>query len=150
MQERFEKFTYNIIKIYRAIQKIKALEVEEYGLKSYHVTIVYYLYINPQGLTSTQLVKYCDEDKAAISRSLKFLEDAKLLQVYKDDDTKAYRSPIVLTEDGKKVARIIEEKIDKVFSICGKGLTDEARKSFYEALELIANNMTQYANEGKE
>ena len=59
MEERFELFTALITKISRSIKKIKNQEVEEYGLRSPHVSCLYYLYIT-DGLTATELCERCE------------------------------------------------------------------------------------------
>ena len=73
MEKRFELFTVLISKISRSIRKIKTEEVSEFNLKSPHVSCLYYLY-KSKPLTATELCDICGEDKAAISRSLEFLE----------------------------------------------------------------------------
>ena len=74
MKERFQTFTVLIAKISRNIKKIKNQEMAEYGLRSVHVTCLYYLY-SSEALTATELCELCEEDKATISRGLVFLEE---------------------------------------------------------------------------
>jgi len=73
MKERFELFTVLIAKISRSIRKIKTEEMEEFDLKSPHVSCLYYLF-KSNNLTATELCEICQEDKSAISRSLDYLE----------------------------------------------------------------------------
>ena len=73
MQQRFETFTVLIAKISRSIRRIKAEEMSEFHLKGPHVSCLYYLtQLGP--LTAGQLCDRCEEDKAAVSRSLEYLE----------------------------------------------------------------------------
>ena len=73
MQQRFEAFTVLIAKISRSIRRIKAEEMSEFHLKGPHVSCLYYLtQLGP--LTAGQLCDRCEEDKAAVSRSLEYLE----------------------------------------------------------------------------
>ena len=65
MKERFEIFTGLIHKISRNIKRIKNQELSEYGLRSTHVTCLYYLY-SAQSLTATELCERCEEDKATM------------------------------------------------------------------------------------
>ena len=74
MENRYEAFTLLVSSISRSIRRIKTDAVAEYGLKSPHVTCIYYLYKQP-GMTAAELCEQCDEDKAAISRSLFYLEE---------------------------------------------------------------------------
>lgn len=147
MKYRFEKFTSNITKLYRVIQKLKEIEVKDYGLKSQHVMIIYYLARNEDGLTSKELKELCDEDKAAISRSVKFLEEKGLISIEKQNKNKSYRSPITLTEEGLEVSNLINQKIQNAVERGGSGLSEEERLNFYNALILISNNLNDYTNE---
>ena len=81
---RFKLFTSLMSKINKSIRKIKAMEMAEFNLKSTHVSCLYYLY-EEDTLTAKELCDICEEDKAAISRTLDYLEsngyltcDAKL------------------------------------------------------------------------
>ena len=74
MKKRFETFTVLINKISRNIRKIKNQKMAEYGLRSTHVSCLYFLY-TADSLTATELCERCEEDKATISRSLDYLEE---------------------------------------------------------------------------
>lgn len=69
MEERFETFTVLIARISRSIKRIKADEMADFELKGPHVSCLYYL-SQRDGMTAAELCERCDEDKAAISRSL--------------------------------------------------------------------------------
>lgn len=73
MEERFETFTVLITRISRSIKRIKADEMADFELKGPHVSCLYYL-SQQDGMTAAELCERCDEDKAAISRSLDDLE----------------------------------------------------------------------------
>lgn len=99
MQQRFETFTVLIAKISRSIRRIKAEEMSEFHLKGPHVSCLYYLtQLGP--LTAGQLCDRCEEDKAAVSRSLEYLEQ----NGYVTRPDKRYRSPLTLTEKGQETA----------------------------------------------
>lgn len=139
MKDRFKAFTILISNISRSIRKIKTMEMADFGLKSPHVTILYYLY-KENGMTSKELCDVCEEDKAAVSRSIDFLEKNNYL--YCESKTeKRYKSPILLTKKGEEVGKIIVEKIDCVLSDAGKGLTEDDRQVFYQSLGLINENL---------
>lgn len=76
MENRFKLFTVLTSKISRCIRKIKTEEMDEFNLKSTHVSCLYYLY-EENSLTAKELCDVCDEDKAAISRSLDYIEHSK-------------------------------------------------------------------------
>lgn len=144
MEERFKLFTVYMTKIRRSIQRIKTEEMAEYNLKSPHVSCLYYLY--KQGaMTATKLCEICDEDKAAVSRSILQLANAGYVG-YTDGQNKRYRAYIGLTPAGEKVAKSLSVKIDKVLNIAGDGLTEEDRIVFYRSLELISRNLESICN----
>ena len=139
MNERFETFTVLIAKISRSIRAIKNREMEEYGLRSAHVSCLYYLY-ETDGLTATELCERCEEDKATISRALDFLESNGYI-CCTSKAAKRYKSPLHLTEAGKSVGRQIADKIDGVLEETAKGLTEEERHAFYCSLSIISNSL---------
>lgn len=139
MEERFQTFTVLITKISRSIKKIKSEEMEEYNLKSQHISCLYYLF-KEESLTAKELCDICQEDKASISRSLEYLEESGFL-ICESNLKKRYKSLLKLTEKGKDIAKKIGDKIDAVLEIASKGLSDENRTILYQSLTLISNNL---------
>ena len=76
MDHRFETFSLSILELNRYLQKIKELEMKQFGLKASHTMCLYYLGQHPEGLTATQLTELCKEDKAAVSRCLSQLSSS--------------------------------------------------------------------------
>lgn len=144
MEERFETFTVLIAKISRNIRKIKNHEMEEYGLRSAHVSIIYFLY-SAGSLTATDLCERCEEDKATISRALEYLEDNEYIMC-ESNKVKRYKSPLMLTEKGNTVGKKIAAKIDYVLNEVCVGLTEEERISFYRSLNIINVSLEQCVN----
>lgn len=136
MKERFETFTVLINKISRNIRKIKNQEMAEYGLRSTHVTCLYYLY-SEQSVTATDLCERCEEDKATISRAIEFLESNGYLVC----DAKRYKRPLLLTEKGMEAGKRITDKVNRVLEKVGIGLTEEERVAFYRSLSIISRNL---------
>ena len=139
MKERFETFTVLINKISRNVKKIKNQEMAEYGLRSTHVSCLYYLY-SKRSVTATELCEKCEEDKATISRSLDFLESNGYLTC-DAKHAKRYRSPLVLTEKGMEAGKRITDKVNRVLEKTGIGLTEEERAAFYRYLSIISRNL---------
>ena len=139
MKERFQTFTSLIAKISRNIKKIKNQEMAEYGLRSVHVTCLYYLYA-AKSLTATELCELCEEDKATISRAIVWLEDNGYL-ICKSKSAKRYKSPLFLTEKGIEAAKKIATKIDGVLNIISESLPDEELVSFYRSLSIISEKL---------
>ena len=136
-QERFQAFVTGISVCYKYIQKIKSLEMTEFGLKGAHAMFLFFLHSHPEGLTAAQLSQLCAEDKAAVSRSLASL----LEEGYIVSDEKKYRSRIRLTQRGEEVACRIDQMIERWVESGGDGLTEQDRDVFYSSLELISNNL---------
>ena len=139
MKDRFKAFTILICSISRCIRKIKSQEMSDFGLKSAHVSILYYLY-KEDGLTAKELCDVCEEDKAAVSRSIVALEKDGYL-VCESKTEKRYKSPLKLTPKGREIGRQIVEKIDRILKDASLGLSDENRTIFYQSLDLISENL---------
>lgn len=150
MEYRFEHFTKDITAIYRSVQRIKHTEMTEFGLKGMHVMCLYFLSKHPQGLTAAQLQKLCQEDKAAISRSLATLKEKNLIAESQADGQKKYRSIITLTKEGKETALREGQMIEQALNAGGQGLSEEERKNFYSSLSLISENLKRYEKRIKE
>ena len=139
MEERFKTFTVLVAHINRCIYKIKTEEMLEFDLKSSHVSCLYYLY-KEDSLTAKALCDVCGEDKANMSRSIKYLEEKGYLQCNAKTQ-KRYQSPLVLTEKGRDVGKRIAEKIDRILACASEGLAEENRRILYESLSLISDNL---------
>ncbi len=140
MEKIFENFTVTVMKLNKLVNKIKAHEMREYGLKAIHVMLLYYLNENPQGLRAAELVKLTLEDKAAVSRGLALLRD----KGYVSYDPDKYNAVIRLTDDGKKVADFITDKSEKAVNAGSAVLSEEERLQFYKSLHCIADNLKTY------
>lgn len=145
MDGRFETFTVLIGKISRNIKRLKSCQMAQLDLKGPHVSCLYYLYRSGP-LTAAELCDRCEEDKAAISRSLDFLEQNGYL-VCRTEKTKKYKTPLVLTPKGAQAGQGVCERIERVLSLASQGLTEEERKIMYGALEKISGNLENLANQ---
>ena len=138
MIQRFDAFVSGITACYKYIQRIKSLEMTEFGLKGTHVMCLYYLRQNPAGLTAAQLSGLCAEDKAAISRTVSELRSRGYITTLSE---KAYRAMLTLTAAGQELARKFDHLIEQWVSAGGDGLTDEERSAFYKTLSAITENL---------
>ena len=138
MIQRFDAFVSGITSCYKYIQRIKAMEMTEFGLKGTHVMCLYYLRQNPAGLTASQLCGLCSEDKAAISRTVSELKTRGYITTLSE---KAYRAMLTLTAAGQEVARKFDRLIESWVTAGGDGLTDEERSDFYRSLSTITENL---------
>ncbi len=138
MIQRFDAFVSGITACYKSIQRIKTMEMTEFGLKGTHVMCLYYLRQNPGGLTASQLCGLCAEDKAAISRTVSELRSRGYITSISE---KAYRAMLTLTTAGQEVARKFDKLIEGWVNVGGDGLTPQERSDFYKSLSLIAENL---------
>ena len=144
MEDRFETFTVLINRISRNIRKIKNQEMAEYGLRSAHVSCLYYI-CKAEKITATELCEKCEEDKATISRALDFLETNGFITCAAKT-AKRYKSPLSLTEKGEVAAQKIVDKVDGVLDEISVGLSDEERNAFYRSLAVISHSIDAVAN----
>jgi len=147
MQERFETFTVLINRISRNIRKIKNQEMADYNLRSVHISCLYYLY-SAKGATATDLCERCEEDKATISRALDYLEENGFVTC-ETQNTKRYKSPLLLTDKGLDAGKKISHKINAVLDAISGGLSDEERVAFYRSLSIISQSLETVSKGGE-
>ncbi|MDE6028783.1 MAG: MarR family winged helix-turn-helix transcriptional regulator [Clostridiales bacterium] len=140
MGQLFEDFTISILKLNKLVQKIKTFEMERFGLKSIHVMCIYYLNKNPQGLTAKELGELTHEDKAAISRALKIIQN----DGYVKYDPNSRNALITLTDSGKEMALTILGMADRAVMAGSVDFTEEERAFFYKSLGVIVDNLKNY------
>ena len=145
MTERYETFTVLINRISRNIRKIKNQEMAEYHLRSAHISCLYHLYA-VQGLTATELVERCEEDKATISRAIDYLESNGYLTC-ESKYAKRYKSPLLLTQKGVEAGRKIADKVDCVLKNISNVLEEEERIAFYKSLAIISDGLERISKE---
>lgn len=136
MLQRFESFVMGITSCYKYIQRIKAMEMEEYDLKGTHVMCLYFLH-HHDGLTAAELCRLCAEDKAAISRALATLRERE----YVCSEGKTYRAKWCLLPEGLKIAAHVDDLIAQWVALGGSGLSEEDRAAFYKTLGIIGDNL---------
>ena len=141
MEERVQAFTVLITGISRSIHRIKTEEMSEFELRSSHVSCLYYLY-KKGSLTAREICDLCEEDKANISRAVKYLEE-KGYVFCESEEKKRYQSPLCLTDSGKEIGKAIVEKIDRVLDVASRGLTDEERAVMYKGLAVVNKNLNE-------
>ena len=141
MSDRFHKFTVLLSNITRCIRKIKTEEMDEFNIKSPHVSCLYYIY-KAGAMTAKELCDICKEDKAAVSRSVEYLEKNGFI-LCDSSLEKRYKTPIKLTDKGVKVADIISNKIYKILDQASEGISDEDRQILYNSLDIINNNLSK-------
>lgn len=149
MRNRFESFAGSVLELNRCLQKIKDLEMKQFGLKGAHAMCLYYLGQHAEGLTATRLTELCREDKSAVSRCLNQLIQRDLVSCRLPENKRSYRTLHYLTNQGRELVSIMNERIEHALTTGGQGLSEEDRNTFYETAERILDNLLQYLH-GKE
>lgn len=139
MEDRYEMFTVLITGINRNIKRLKTEQMAEYSLKGLHVTCLHYLYrFSP--MTAAELRDRCDEDKAAVSRALSYLEENGFIRT-ECSTAKKYKTPIVLTDKGMAVGKEISLRITEIVKEATHSLSEEDSSLLYRTLNTIASNL---------
>ena len=147
MVTRFEQFTSSVASIYRSVQKIERVEMAKYGLKGPHAQVLLAMSRYPDGVTSGELVKLCDKDKAAISRTVAELEREGMV-IRNGKNGNFYRASLTLTERGREAAEHVAIRATQAVEAASCGLGDGNRRVLYAALELIATHLQNICDMG--
>ncbi|MBQ8538544.1 MAG: hypothetical protein IJ433_02720 [Ruminococcus sp.] len=147
MIERFEKFSYVIFEITRYWHKLASDEMAKYELKGPHATYLTTLYRFKDGITAPQLSELCGKDKADVSRMMSIMEQ-KGLVIKESVGKNMYRGLLKLTDEGRTAAEHVRERAALAVELSSKGLSDEDRETFYNALEIISTNMKALCEDG--
>lgn len=143
--DRFENFSTAIFKISHYWNKLATEEMKEHNLKGTYALYLITLYNSKDEMTAAILSKTCGRDKADVSRAVSTLQKRGLIEPYPKG---AYRAPIVLTSEGKKIAEQIHKRAAIALDIAGKGLTEEMRTAMYDSLFLISENLEALSEGG--
>ena len=146
MLKRFEQFTSAIAAISRDVQRIERDEMEKHGLRGAFAQYLLALSRHPEGITAAGLCDVCDKDKAAVSRIVSEM-DAKEL-ILREAGASPYRAKLFLSPAGQEAADFVKERASIAVEMAGAGLSDEDRKIFYAALELISSNLQTICQKG--
>ena len=147
MLNRFARFSLAIAEIDRCWHKLAAEEMAKYDLHSPHAVYLNTLYEYPEGITAAKLGELCCKNKADVSRMLSILVKKGLVRKEAVGGN-LYRAKLMLTEGGKQAAEHVRERAAIAVELAGAGLSNEARESFYTALEQITANLQNLSKEG--
>lgn len=147
MLERFETFSLAISEISKYWHKLTTDEMKKYGLNGPHSIYLLVMAKHEDGLTAPQICELCGKDKADVSRTMSIMEK-KGLVTKEGTNPSLYRGLLKLTEEGKKAAHYVADRARLAVEIAGRGLDEENRTVFYEALGIIAGNMRELSRKG--
>ena len=98
-------------------------------------------------LPSGELVKLCDKDKAAISRTVSELEKEGMV-TRQGKNGNNYRAALTLTDRGREAASHVAIRAGRAVEAASNGLSDGNRRVLYQALELIADHLQSICDTG--
>ena len=146
-QYQYEQFSSYISTIYHNVQRIERDEMVKYGLTGAYAQCLVTLARFPNGITCTTLCEVTEKDKAAVSRIVANMEHKGLI-VRKGLTDTAYRARLILTEEGKRAARYVNERAKLAVLQAGAGLSDEELDTFYKTLNHISTNLREICKNG--
>ena len=147
MVERYERMSASVSAISTCIQKIEAEQMTKYGLRGSCAQYLACMLKHEEGITVSKLSELCAKDKAAVSRAVAELEDNGFI-TREAVGVGVYRAAIVLTQKGRDVAEFVNKRASTAVELAGKGLSDEERTILYNALDLIAGNLSDICQQG--
>lgn len=139
MEDRFVKFSINIAKLHKLIQKLKTDGMKQFDLKGTHTLCIYQLLTHAEGMTSTEMAASCDLDPALISRTLASLTESQI--VCRMGESGKYFAKYVLTPKGNAVAKEIQTLVHAIQEIADTGISEEELIVFYRVLGKLADNL---------
>lgn len=147
MLNRFAKFSLAIAEIDRCWHKLAAEEMAKYQLNSPHAIYLHTLYQYADGLTAARLGELCGKNKADVSRMVAILEKKGLVRK-ESVGGNLYRAKLLLTQTGREAAEHVRRRAALAVELAGAGLSEDARETFYAALEQITANLQTLCKDG--
>lgn len=149
MIDRFERFTYSVFELARLWHKIASEEFGKYGLKGSYAVYLSVMCRFPEGITAAKICEMTGKDKADVSRAIAaMIEKGLISRAEVEDNKKAYRALLTLTENGLLAAEHVNARVKVAVEKGGEGLSDAEREIFYGALELIVKNLQEIEKKG--
>ncbi len=149
IKERFYLFVLRINCISKYISKLKFDFAPQLGVKNVHIFWLYELYLQPDGLTASELANRAMISRSLVSREIENLLEKGYIQMQTDEQGQRlnYNSHITLTEKGIQMAKNISAKGMEVQARVGEGISDEELVIFYGTLKKLQNNLQKIAEE---
>ena len=143
--DKFGQFSLGIFAISKYWHKIADEELKKYGIKGPYSLYLTLALPYEDGLTAAEMVELSGKDKADFSRAAKTFEENGLVERCGEG---VYKKKIRLTDKGREIANVINERAKKAVELGGSTLTDEEREIFYKVLGTISNNLKDLSRKG--
>ena len=138
-RDRLNAFMTLVVGASRSVTRLKGIYMARYGLGSTHTMCIRTLYDKKDGLTRTQLAKQCELDKAQVSRIINELTEKEY--VCESQAGSSYKKKITLTEQGKEIAKDINDIVLQINEFVSKDITQQEIETFYRVFETICENL---------
>ena len=138
-RDRLDEFMTLIVGASRCVTKLKSRYMSRYGLGSTHTMCIRKLYSSKSGLTRTQISEACELDKAQVSRIIGELTQKGF--VVEGPISSNYKRRVVLTEEGKRIAKEINDIVLKINTEVSEKIPQEEIETFYRVFDRIYNNL---------
>lgn len=147
MISRFERFAYNITEIDLYWHRLSTHVMKQYNLKGSYAVYFLHLLDKSEGVAAVDLAKFCNKDKADVSRDMADLEKRGIIIRQKNGNS-GYRAKIFLTEEGIRIAREIVQITETAVSVVSGRLSEEEQGNLFHCLEEISEAMKSFCENG--
>ena len=130
--DRFIRFILAVERVEKAVQSVKNQYMTQSGLRGSHVMCLCQMMKAPDGLTSAELARRCQVDRAFISRTVNELSGEGYLAA-----DGGRRARLCLTEKGMN-------EMLRAGATCGtEGISPEDLETMYAVMAKIETNLTR-------
>ena len=145
--EGFSEIVVCIENINKRIVKIKRDKTAEFGLINAHFSCMLHIDITADGLTSTEIARVCNVDKAFVSRiTSDLIGGGYICTNQKFNDGRKYRNKYILTEAGKRVIKDVNKAITDYFVGLSLRIEKDDLDGFIKTIVAV-NDMIEDQNE---
>lgn len=154
-------FSATVEEMQKSIRRLKSRTMKQLGIGTSDLSCLMVLAKNPGGLTSTELSRVCDVDKALISRSVKKLQAMDLITYIRPripttlaecEDPAivrrgSYRVQLILTPHGAEVMELLYGVTKAASAAALADLEEPRRQMFLEALIHVNERLGGFVRE---
>lgn len=139
MSEGFLKMINHVAILDRQIRKGKALGSQGTNCKSSYILFLHLLHQHPNGMLFSELCEQSSQDAGLASRVLKEMRQENL--VIKNEESGKYKALYTLTEQGKELAHLADERIRIAQRAAVQGIDPKDLQTFYQVAAQLAANI---------
>lgn len=145
----YEKFLIYLRQLQNKIQKDFNEELKKFHLTSTYIGILILLFHHKEGYSMSELSRLTSVDNALMTRNIKELE--KVNYIYRNRENDFQRKyHICLTEEGRNVAKDLEQLLEKRQKDFLKLFTSEEQEILDKAFHIVISKFTNNLEKGEE